>query len=173
MLKIIGMILIIGASTGFGFSMSYDLRKRIDELKYIRKIMLMLRGEVKYIKSPIPEAFLNISVRVKEPYKLFLDNTSKELIELEGKTFYDIWRNRIKVDLKDLKLKKEDLFHLEKIGENLGYLDGEMQLGTIDLYVEQLADEIKSLEGTISSKSRIYNCLGVMGGIFMAILLMP
>lgn len=173
MLKIIGMVLVIGASTGFGFSMSYDLRKRIDELKYIRKIMLMLRGEVKYMKSPLPEAFLSISTRVRKPYQLFLENASGELGDLDGKTFYAIWRDRINADLKDLKLTKQDFYHLEKIGENLGYLDGEMQLGTIDLYVEQLAGEIKVAEETIGSKSRIYNCLGVMGGMFVAILMMP
>lgn len=173
MLKLFGAFLVIGASTGLGFSMSYDLRKRIDDLKYLRKIILMLRGEVKYMKSPLGEAFLNIGGRIKEPFKSFLESLAAELDDLGGKTFLEIWSTRIKNDLKELKINKQDLFQLEKIGENLGYLDGEMQLATIDLYVEQLEEEIKIAQESIGSKSRIYNCLGVMGGIFVAILMMP
>ncbi len=172
MLKAAGISLIVLACTGMGFSFSGDYRKRLEELKYIRQIMLMLRGEIKYTKSPLPEAFFHIGARVREPFDQFLKNVSEELEQLGGHTFQDIWMERIRTDLKELHLKKNDLEPLIRMGENFGYLDGEMQLGTIDLYLEQLELDIGQAENAAGEKTKVYNCLGVMTGLFLAIIML-
>lgn len=53
----------------------------------------------------------------------------------------------------------------------LGYLDLEMQLSSIDLYLEQLEISIREAESSIGSKQKLYQSLGVAGGIFLVILL--
>ena len=90
----------------------------------------------------------------------------------EGETFQEIWDRRIREDLRETRLTKTDLESLRHMGENIGYLDHEMQLGTLGLYTEQLENEIHAAEKVFGSKSRIYHCLGVMGGIFIAILIL-
>lgn len=171
MLKLIGVIMVIGASSGLGFAMSQELKDRIEALIYIKKIMLMLRGEIKYMKSPLSEAFSNMAVRVNPPFSEFFKALSMELEELEGNPFSMIWKEKINKYLKGLRLLKHDYEQIERLGENFGYLDGEMQLNTIDLYIEQLEVEIKTAQETIGSKTRVYNCMGVMGGIFVAIII--
>ena len=53
----------------------------------------------------------------------------------------------------------------------MGYLDREMQVGAIDLYLEQLKLNIRKMQEELPEKRRILNCLGVMGGIFVAVVL--
>lgn len=171
MLKMIGVVLVIAASSGLGFAMSQELKDRIETLIYLKKIMLMLRGEIKYMKSPLPEAFSNVAVRVNPPFTEFFKTLSGELEGLEGSPFPIIWKEKVNEHLKSLKLMKQDYEQLERLGENFGYLDGEMQLNTIDLYIEQLEVEIKTAQETIGAKTRVYNCMGVMGGIFITVII--
>ena len=56
-------------------------------------------------------------------------------------------------------------------GENLGYLDKEMQLATIDLYLATIETEIEEAVRTVKEKTYLYNSLGVMAGIFLTIIL--
>ena len=94
-----GVAMILTSSCGIGFKLSADLLKRIEELKVLKKIILMLRGEIKYNNSTMSEAFETISNRIDNPYKTFLGEASKELNSLSGKTFVEIWRFMIDKNL--------------------------------------------------------------------------
>ena len=69
------------------------------------------------------------------------------------------------------QLKSKDREELKAIGMQMGYLDEQMQLGTIDLYLEQLSFVIEKAREELVMKKRLCNCLGVMGGIFLVIIL--
>lgn len=172
MLKLIGSILIVIATTGFGFSAGRDLKIRLDNLRYIKKLMLMLRGEIKYLKAPLGEAFYNVAKRAKEPFNLFFSKIAKEIESLECESFYIIWCKYIDEELTKIRLNKRDCQTLKRVGEHLGYMDKELQLGMIDLYIEQLEEEIKLTQESIKEKTRVYNCLGVSMGLFAVLILL-
>lgn len=172
MLKLVGAILIVLATTGIGFTTGRDLKLRLDNLRYIKKLMLMLRGEIKYLKAPLGEAFFNVSKRAKEPFDLFFNRIALEIESLECESFYAIWCKHIDEELSKVKLNKRDCQTLKRVGEHLGYMDKEMQLGMIDLYVEQLEEEIKLTKDSIDEKIRVYHCLGVAIGIFAVLIIL-
>ena len=64
-----------------------------------------------------------------------------------------------------------DKENLVRFGENLGYLDREMQLGTIDLYLNQLEEEINEQAIVARERTKLYNVLGIMAGIFITIVM--
>ncbi len=172
MLKIAGSILIIMATTGIGLSLGRDLKIRLDNLRYIKKLMLMLRGEIKYLKAPLGEAFFNVGKRAKEPFDSFFNKIALEIDSLECVSFYEIWCKYIEEELAKIKLNKRDCLTLKRVGEHLGYMDKEMQLGMIDLYVEQLEEEIKVSKDSMDEKIRVYNCLGVTVGVFAVLIML-
>lgn len=172
MLKVFGSILIIMATTGIGYTTGRDLKIRLDNLRYIKKLMLMLRGEIKYLKAPLGEAFFNVSRRAKEPFNLFFDKLALEIERLECESFYAIWCKHIDQELSKVKLSSKDCQTLKRVGEHLGYMDKEMQLGMIDLYVEQLEEEIKLTKESIDEKIRVYHCLGVTIGLFAVLVIL-
>jgi stage III sporulation protein AB len=171
-LKIAGFILIIASSTGFGIMSGRDLKVRLDNLRYIKKLMLMLRGEIKYLKAPLGEAFFNVGKRAKMPFDSFFNKIALEIDSLECESFYKIWCKYIDEELGKIKLNKRDCLTLKRVGEHLGYMDKEMQLGMIDLYVEQLEEEIKASKESMDGKIRVYNCLGVAIGVFTVVIML-
>ncbi len=90
---------------------------------------------------------------------------------LNGTTFQGIWKQMKENYLKGLPLLKKDWDHLLDFGDHLGYLDKEMQLNTIELYLEQLEEEILSAQGNLKKNGKLYQSLGIMGGILITILI--
>ena len=171
MLKFAGACLIMVSAAGIGVSFSADLRRRCQELRILKQLVYMLRGEIKYTKTPLPEAFYHISVRLPEPFGSFLSRVVEELAKAEGRTFGELWREQIRETLHSSRLNRMDKEQLATLGEVLGYLDVEMQLAAIDLYIEQLEEGIREAENSMGTKQKLYQSLGVAGGIFLVILL--
>lgn len=172
MLKIIGFIFVISASSLLGFVSSNDYKVRIDDLLYIKNVIIMIRGEIKYQKAPLPEAFYHVGKRVKAPFDTFLLAISERLENKDGDTFSHIWKDEISKNLIGTRLLKKDLNLFMQIGEQLGYLDNEMQLASLDLYMEQLDVEIIASEKRKTEKCRIYQCVGIISGLFVSIILL-
>jgi stage III sporulation protein AB len=169
--KIIGCILVIASSTGMGFFFSSEMRGRIDDLKELRKLIGLLRGDIRYANSPLPEAISSITRRHSGRFDNFFNNVSVKLHELSGLTFSDIWKKATEVELANTSLTKKDKLQLIQFGESLGYLDKDMQMNTLDLYLSQLEDEITELTKSVKEKSYLYNSLGIMVGIFITIIM--
>ena len=172
MLKAAGACLVVAAAAGIGVSFSADLKKRCSELRMLKQMIYMLRGEIKYTKTPLPEAFSHIAVRLPEPFSLFLNGTAERMRRMEGETLGEIWRDQIKKDLAASHLSRQDKEQLATLGEILGYLDLEMQLSAVDLYLEQLESGIRQAQEDAGEKRKLYQTLGVAGGIFLVILLL-
>lgn len=68
-------------------------------------------------------------------------------------------------------LSKSDRQTLENLGEHLGFLDRETQERTLLLYLEQVDTELQVLREHRQERCRLYTSLGVMGGLFLAVIL--
>ena len=60
---------------------------------------------------------------------------------------------------------------MKHFGENMGYLDNEMQIHSIDLYIEELEYEISKMTEQMSTNTKVFKCLGIMAGLFVVIML--
>jgi stage III sporulation protein AB len=170
-IKIIGCILVIASSTGIGFFFSCEMRGRIEDLKELKKLIGLLRGDIRYANTPLPEAISSITRRHSGRFDDFFNYVSIKLHELSGLTFSDIWKDATEQQLANSSLSKKDKLHLIQFGENLGYLDKDMQMNTLDLYISQLEEEISEMTKTVKEKSYLYNSLGIMAGIFITIIM--
>lgn len=172
MIKLVGALLVISSSTMLGFYFSNELKTRIHNLKELKKLLILLRGDIEFAKTPLPEAVQTLSKRHDGTFKKFLENISKQLMELKGETFASIWKQGVKEDLLHTSLAKEDYVLLDQLGESIGYLDKSMQINTLDLYLEQIDGTINELSKGVKERTHLYNSLGIMGGIFITIILL-
>ena len=83
-----------------------------------------------------------------------------------------IWKEQVDKQLKRTALAAADRQELCALGEHLGYLDAAMQLGTIKLYLEQLEIKLAQLNEENGKKKKLYQYLGVMGGILITIVML-
>lgn len=171
MMKIFGGLIVIAASAGIGYLTGLDYQKYLDELRYLRLVMMQLKGEIGYTRGALSEVTGRLSNRVREPYRSWLLHLSEALEERSEATFSRIWTASIDSDLKSSFLTAEDMEDLKQTGINLGYLDAAMQIGILELYMERLELKIQQIQAGVSEKRRVWNCLGLLGGIFLTIML--
>ena len=171
MMRFIGGILIITATTGAGILYGMELQEYLEKLLYIRHIIYMIKGELEYSQAPLSEAFGRISVRVREPYRRWLSAMEKQVENREEDAFLKIWMRSVDKYLKELHLKSEHSIQLKELGTYLGQTDGASESRNLQLYLGRLELEIEKVREGMAAKKRIGNCLGVMGGIFLVVLL--
>ena len=169
--KVVGCILIILSSTLTGFYCSNELKSRINDIRELRKLMVLLRGDIRYANTPLPEAICAIARRHEGGYKNFFTRISEVLNENSGNTFSQVWKEAVDSELRQTSLNKKDKSLLIQFGDNLGYLDKEMQMNTLELFLAQLEEEINELSKTAKEKSYLYSTLGIMAGVFITIIL--
>lgn len=171
MLKLLGMLCILAGSTGLGISFAKELDMRVQELSELQKLMLLLKGEIRYMHQPLPEAFFHLSVSAPSPFGDFFSHTAESLQKRCGRTAEEIWKKNMGHDLKKLHISMQERTELEKLGSMLGCLDVEMQVNTLDYYLEQL--RLSSARATETAKGcrRLYQYLGALGGAALVILI--
>ena len=172
MQKVIGGILILTATGGAGYVYCRELRNYLAKLRYLRYVMSLIRGEISYTHAPLPEVFLEVSKRVKEPFRSWLSKTAIALENRDESGFARVWNRCVEQYLKPLGLKGEHSVLVKEPGTFLGSLESETLDHTLVMYLNKLDLEIEKQREELASKTRIGSCLGVMGGIFLIVLLL-
>ncbi len=172
MQKLLGSILVILATSMAGIAYGIELNTYMNNLLDIRRILQMIQGEMRYTSAPLGNIFHDLSRKVREPYKSWLQAISKETELREENQFENIWNKCAQQYLKPLHLKQ---IHLEKIKE-YGRFFGQMDYATFEQtgcsYIDEIDYEIQKLRAEMNSKRRIANCIGVMSGFFIVIMLL-
>ena len=166
MLKIIGSIFIITATTGIGFSRSKELQNHLNTLEELKTLFCLLRSELQYTHAPFAEVFSKISTKTSTPYREWLLNLSQRLMNKTRGSFWEIWCLSIEEDLQKRNLKEDELEELKTVGKNMEYIE------SLDLFIEQLEYRIKNTREAYRSKRKLCQSMGIMGGIFLVILLL-
>lgn len=166
MLKIVGCIVILASCTGLGFSKSSEMQSHLDELEELKKIFYLLKSELQYTKAPFAEVFEKIGQKTREPFHSWLFDLCIRLNEKRSGMFWDMWCNSIEENLKGSRLKEDELKELKNVGKNLEYIE------SLDLFIEQMEYKIKNTRESYRTKRKLCQSLGIMGGIFLVILLL-
>lgn len=170
MLKTVGIICIITAGTGLGFSRSFALTEREKNLKMILRMVILLKGEIRYGNSSLHDSFAMAAEKMPGKFGEFLKETSVRMTNSPGLRFGQIFRQCALEKLQHLFLEKEEEEALLSLGEHLGYLDLSMQLKQLELFEKDLGFWIGNLQTDIQEKKKLYQSLGIMGGILLAVL---
>lgn len=158
--------MIISACSGIGFAKSNDLQSHLNELEEIKKLFYLLRSELQYTRAPFAEVFEKIAAKVEEPYRAWLINLSQRLSEKAQGSFWEIWCLSITENLQKANIKVDELEELKSVGKNLEYKE------SLDLFIEQMEYRIKNTRESYRSKRKLCKSMGIMGGIFLVILLL-
>ena len=161
MIRAAALALIAVSCAGLGFVKSQALSGRVEDLLSLRKILRLLKGEISYAGTPLPEA----------PYRDFLQDLSVDMQRYDGDSFAEIFARNTECHLKETRLSKDDREEWKQFGAMLGYLDKEMQLSTLKSFDETLAQKISELKEGLPAQKKLYQSLGVMGGLFLVIFL--
>ncbi len=166
MLQFIGSIFILVACTCMGISKEREMRYHLEELEEVKKMFYLLRSEFQYTRAPFAEVFEKIGGKTKAPFGTWLLCLSRRLEQKERGFFWQIWHESISEDLTGCCLQEKELEELKNVGKNLEYME------SLNLYIEQMEYHIKETREAYQSKKKLCRSMGIMGGIFLVILLL-
>lgn len=171
MLKLLGSLFTIGAATLLGACAAMEIEASYQEMLYLHRLLDLLQGEIRYTRSVLSHIFLKLSREAKDPYDAWLRQMCIRMESRKGGSIGDIWREGVAMYLGDSRLPYRERRRLGELGMLLGDLDVEMQMSHLKSYQEQLALSIQDMRAEIQNKKKLCRCMGVIGGIFIAVLL--
>ncbi|MDO4305514.1 MAG: stage III sporulation protein AB [Eubacteriales bacterium] len=170
MLKTAGILMILTAGAGLGFGKGYELLLRERALGQILLMIRWLKGEICSKQVSLHDAFLGVAQQMSGKYREFLTNTAEKMEQSAGMRFADLYRSCAEEVLKELPLSKKEWELFFTMGGTLGYLDLDMQKKQLEFYEGEFLHSIEELRAEMPAKKKVYQSLGVMGGILLAIL---
>jgi len=170
-LRLLGSVLVIFACTVLGLYYSMRDSFRITDLTELKKALVLLKGEIEFTLTPLPEAAATVAGRLKPAIARFFELFSFNLSNDSGLTAASAWCEAVKDGLSRLHLNEEDLRNVERLGETLGYLSKQTQLEGLEMAVLYLDDQIGRLRGSETQNKRLYRNVGLILGALIVIIL--
>ena len=172
MIKLIGMGMLVAAAVSTGSIMAYRVKQRVEELTYIKKLMLIFKGELRYKNAMLSEAFMSVAIKARSPYNRLFEGLSEATENNHSTTMAKVFEAKVdELLVGDTYLNKDDVKWLKELGETMGYQDNKMQLANIDLYIDRLSSVVLEEKEKMNETMKMYKTLGVMAGLLITIVL--
>lgn len=169
--KIIGALLVICSTSTIGIYFSKLDKYRIEDLEELQKAFTILKNQISFSFMPLPEAFQQISFRVKGEIAEILKETADLLEKKEGESAEQIWNIVWEKNKEKTYFSKEDMDMLFSFGKAVGYLDRQQQISNIEIAVSYIEQTQQYLEKRAGKNSKIYRSMGILSGLLVAIVL--
>src|SRR5690625_806173 len=143
MIKLIGSILFIGATSLVGFDISRQLTLRTSQLRMFIYSLQMIEAEMTYSYDSLRHIFSKVEKKTLYPIASFYKALAKRLDEPIA-NFIDVWDEELEVLANRSTLKLEELNILQQFGKNIGNHTIEQQQKQIKLtiyYLQKQLDE--------------------------------
>ena len=164
LLKVLGSILVIGASAGIGINNINSLKKRVSALCEISEFMNVIKIKITYELCDIPSALASLSS------KYYIAKKCHDHIK-SGKSLKDAWGFAIDGLGEEMHLKSQDKSLLKDFCVCLGETDIEGQISNVDMFLELLKKNISESKSKLNDKSKVILSTSMFAGLLISILL--
>lgn len=172
MLKLTGILLLMAGCSGLGVNRVAEEKRRIRELREIRRIVTRIQNEMVYGKRTLPEICLLLGRCMEEPYRTAFLMIYRKFMENDGSVLERIWKEELEACMKNLPLRREEKDILCNMPAYLGSLDEKHQAAEIGQSLDGLAAHIAQAEAGYENKAKVIMSISVTAGIFIVILLL-
>ena len=170
MVKLIGAILIIVATTWTGFEAAKHLSERPRQLRQLKSALQSLEAEIMYGHTPLHEAARRLAAQLAKPLSLFFEGFAKKLTDTET-TVKDAWEDSLNEVWKQTAFKQGEFEIMKQFGETLGRHDRFSQQKHIMLTLSHLEREEADAIDKQARYEKMAKSLGFFSGLLLIILL--
>ncbi len=166
--KVIGAAMILASSFLVGLFYSNKENYHIHDLNEMAKALQILRSQISFSSAPLPEAIESIVKRTREPVRSIFESLLAA-IGSRDKPVFLAWEEALLAYKDKTYFQEDDMDFLLSFGKNLGYLDKELQLSTIDSTLLTISQKVAELNDTRLKNKKLFLNLGILGGILTVI----
>lgn len=167
----IGALLLTLGTTGLGLFYKRTGYERIRELERMIWFFYYLESEITYHKAGLSGICRRGGARQQGAAGRLLCAVAKRMESGEGAVFERIWQEESGALLGKCALREEDIADIQEFAAQ-EFADSRMQLIQAAFCREKLEEKRKRLSEDAVSKSRMYVCMGMMGGLVISIVLL-
>ncbi|MCQ6273738.1 stage III sporulation protein SpoAB [Bacillus sp. V3B] len=171
MIKMIGAILIIFATTWAGFEAAKQLTERPRQLRVLKTALQSLEAEIMYGHTPLHEAARRLAAQLPSPLDNFFSLFANKLTETET-VVRDAWEESLKDVWGKTALKNNEFEIMKQFGETLGRHDRISQQKQILLTLTHLEREESEAREKQLKYEKMVKSIGFLSGLLLTILLM-
>lgn len=172
MIKTVGAVLVLISAYAIGSLLALQVKEQEKWLKDMKTALFLLMGELEYRQVPLPDALELIGRRHKGRLSEFFRVLSEELKKKDGFTLTELWHRLAVPALRDCPLTKEQKEEFSELGICFAESDRETRRNSLDFYLNRLEEDIIKLRKTGAEKAYLCRTLGMLGGIFLLILVL-
>lgn len=176
MMRLIGAIFVIAATSWAGVEYGRNLQYRIRLLSGIKKIFTEVYSDVEYGACTLKESFERIAVKQETVLERFLIKICAGMGGNEAgqgnMPLHLILSEAVNSELSESSLLPADKEQLIRLGEQLGNNQRKGQLRILELYLHDLDGKIAELQKEQKDKQKISRILGISSGVLIVILLL-
>lgn len=169
MIKLIGICLVLIATTFTGFEFANRLRKRTKQLRDFQSALSILESEIMFGQTPLAIASERISNQIPEPVAGFFHVLHENLLD-GSDSISNIFSNTLDAYASKMQLKVQEIEILKQFGETLGKHDRHMQQKQIEIALTHLTRLEKEAHINQSNYEGMFQTIGVLAGMLIIIL---
>lgn len=171
MLKGMGGIMIFMGCLGLGMWYRGQLTGRVKALRLLKSILELLSSEIRYGRATLPECCRHIALQLPASFCKAMQEVDEKMRRNDGDTFTSVFCECMRKPLEELPLREEDREDFFGFVSESGFMDGQMQLQTLERSCKLLADTTERLQKENVEKCRMAVGLGAMGGLLLILVL--
>ncbi|MFT4415627.1 stage III sporulation protein SpoIIIAB [Fredinandcohnia humi] len=171
MIKIVGAILIILATTWAGFEAARRLSERPRQLRILKTALQSLEAEIMYGHVPLIDVATHLSRQIPKPISYFFEKFAYKLQSGEM-SVKSAWDESLQEVSKVTAFQQGEIEILQQFGETLGQHDRTSQQKHILLALTHLDREESDARDKQSRYEKMMKSLGFLSGLLLVILLM-
>lgn len=153
MIRLLGTLLIAGASLTLGLTYVAGEVRKLNDLSSMLLLLKEMRGELGARITPLPQLMELVSRRCGGAAGNFARGLHLRMGELGEKEFSVLWNESLKAFLPDLGKEEKDALHV--LGRSLGRYELDRQLSELDICMGCLESRIAVYSSSLPEKKRM------------------
>lgn len=167
---ILGLVIILGGGyLGMIYASRFDCRVR--QLEAFRSALSQLEFDIRFLSLPLTEALDKVAESQNGAVRKIFRETADGLSRKKGARVSALWVGAIEKYRAQLCLTEQDLQAVNSFSHSLGSGDTESEIGNIRAAQMRLQVAEDAARAQAQKNVRLYRGLGLLAGIFAAILL--
>lgn len=172
MLRMLGMVLVIGACTALGLSARQKLVRRVNVITQMIQAFDFLIAEMQTNRTPLPSLISMLSQQDLPGASVFFDRLRARLERNDGLSFSYHWQRTAGEVSAEIGLEQAETDVLRQASSYLGRYQAEQQLAGLQHTKQDLAAIGRQAQQSLTTKGSIYRTCGIAVGVVVVLLML-
>lgn len=165
------LVILVGCAY-LGFSIASAFRRRARQLEEFYLVIKQMEFDIDFLNMPLYEAFKRVSGICEGGVKNVIDYVGGSLTENHCVDMHSLWKKAFERFEHNLELNEADKRIMLDFAKNLGCGDRVREKNNINAAAMRLKVAGDEARTTAEVNGKMYRGLGVLGGIFVVIVLL-